>query len=210
MGFAKMVCLPHCSFRGLSIATLPFGASAVSHHHTRAGRDRNSSLSKESAWCNPLLNPLPRAPLVSAINFSHLQLLPCVALAKGKAAFSSASRPLMHVSQMSIYCFGSRTHSDTEIAYLMKSQDVGHSSPKWNRPISTSIQSAVGHKLVKTTAGDGTIPWLSQTLMCSGEEKHGLRGWKGNSLLNPGNVQVLTMFPLRFLSFAHAPFARWK
>jgi len=106
--------------------------------------------------------------------------------------------PLMHALQMSIYCFGSRSNFDTEIAYLMKSQHVDHGSHKWARPINTIIQSAVGHKLFETTAGDGTIPWLSQTLMCSGEEKHGLRGWKGNTLLNPGNVQVQAP-PLAFV-----------
>ncbi len=95
---------------------------------------------------------------------------------------------------MTIYCFGSRDRP-TEIAYLMKDQteqlSAGQArSEKWSRPISTVIANASGHKLLETTKGDGTIPWLSQTLMCSDERAHGLRGWKGNHDLNPFGVQV--------------------
>ena len=127
-------------------------------YNARTGLHRNLSLSRESSWCNPLLNPLPNAP------------------------------------SMTIYCFGSRDRP-TEIAYLMKDQteqlSAGQArSEMWSRPISTVIANASGHMLLETTKGDGTIPWLSQTLMCSDEEAHGLRGWKGNPDLNPFEVQV--------------------
>lgn len=133
---------------------------------TRAGRHKNGSLSRESSWCNPLLNPLPQAP------------------------------------SMSIYCFGSRAHDNTEIAYLMKDERQSNQlcSDKWSRPISTIIRNALGHNLLETTSGDGTIPWLSQTLMCSDEEMYGLRGWNGNSELNPGKVQASDVV-LQFFSF---------
>ena len=121
---------------------------------TCTGREKNGSLSRESSWCNPLLNPLPKAP------------------------------------SMSIYCFGSRAFN-TEVAYLMKDQRPFSScSITWSRPISTIIRNALGHNLLETTSGDQTIPWLSQTLMCSGEEVHGLRGWIDNPELNPGKVQA--------------------
>jgi hypothetical protein len=122
---------------------------------SHAGRYKSDAYSKESSWCNPLLNPLPKAP------------------------------------SMSIYCFGSRDRP-TEIAYLMRDQGQSEQacSDKWSRPISTITQMASGHQLLETTNGDGTIPWLSQTLMCSDREVHGVRGWKGNSDLNPGEVQV--------------------
>ncbi len=124
-------------------------------HDACAGRHKSQSLSQESSWCNPLLNPLPKAP------------------------------------SMSIYCFGSRDRP-TEIAYLMRDQGRSEQarSDKWSRPIGTITQMACGHQSFETTNGDGTIPWLSQTLMCSDREVHGVRGWKGNRDLNPGEVQV--------------------
>ena len=133
-----------------------------------AGQQRNASLSRESSWCNPLLNPLPKAP------------------------------------SMSIYCFGSRDRP-TEIAYLMKDQTGQVRSERWSRPISTVIANASGIKLLETTKGDGTIPWLSQTLMCSDEEAHGLRGWKGNPDLNPSEVQVRQCSPLFLWRLLSAP-----
>jgi hypothetical protein len=124
-------------------------------HDACAGRHKSKSLSQESSWCNPLLNPLPKAP------------------------------------SMSIYCFGSRDRP-TEIAYLMRDQGRSEQAcaDKWSRPIGTITQMACGHQSFETTNGDGTIPWLSQTLMCSDREVHGVRGWKGNRDLNPGEVQV--------------------
>jgi hypothetical protein len=78
----------------------------------------------------------------------------------------------------------------------MKDQSGQVRSEKWSRPISTVIANASGIKLLETAKGDGTIPWLSQTLMCSDEEAHGLRGWKGNPDLNPFQVQVSQYSPL--------------
>jgi hypothetical protein len=119
-----------------------------------SGQLRDDSLSSASSWCNPLLNPLPKAP------------------------------------SMSIYCFGSQDRP-TEIAYLMKDQTAPKGkAAKWSRPISTVLVNSSGHKIWETTRGDGTIPWLSSTHMCSGEEIFGVRGWKGNPHLNPGQVQV--------------------
>ena len=107
---------------------------------------------------------------------------------------------------MSIYCFGSRSNDNTEIAYLMKDQRPSGQfcSHKWSRPISTIIRNALGYNLLELTSGDGTIPWLSQTLMCSDEEVHGLRGWNGNPDLNPGKVQasnITLLFSPCFLKF---------
>lgn len=91
---------------------------------------------------------------------------------------------------MSIYCFGSQD-SATEIAYLMKYESApGGKADKWSRPISTVLVNSSSHKIWETTRGDGTVPWLSSTHMCSDQEIFGVRGWKGNPHLNPGQVQV--------------------
>ncbi len=107
---------------------------------------------------------------------------------------SSWCNPLLNslpiAPSMSIYCFGSRDRP-TEIAYLMKDQTVHKGkSADWSRPISTILVNSSGHQIWETTSGDGTIPWLSQTHMCSGEEIFGVRGWRGNAHLNPGQIQV--------------------